>query len=39
MWNKPTGEACPTCGQPLAFAAKGKITCSNKECGFSKDQE
>ena len=38
MWNKPTGEACPTCGQPLAFAAKGKITCSNKECGFSKDQ-
>jgi DNA topoisomerase-1 len=37
MWNKPTGEACPDCGQPLAFAAKGKITCSNKECKFSKD--
>ena len=39
MWNKPTGEVCPTCGQPLAFAAKGKIACSNKECGFSKEQE
>jgi DNA topoisomerase-1 len=39
MWNKPTGEACPTCGQPLAFAAKGKIKCSNKECGFEKDAE
>lgn len=39
MWNKPTGEACPECGQPLAFAAKGKITCSNKECKFTKTQE
>lgn len=39
MWNKPTGEACPNCGQPLAFAAKGKIKCSNKECGFEKDAE
>lgn len=38
MWNKPTGELCPTCGQPLAFAAKGKIACSNKECGFTKEQ-
>ena len=39
MWNKPTGEACPKCSQPLAFAAKGKITCSNKECKFTKDAE
>lgn len=37
MWNKPTGENCPNCGQPLAFAAKGKIKCSNKECGFEKE--
>ena len=36
MWNKPTGELCPDCGQPLAFAAKGKITCSGKGCGYSK---
>ncbi|EKE25733.1 MAG: hypothetical protein ACD_5C00050G0003 [uncultured bacterium] len=39
MWNKPTGESCPDCTQPLAFAAKGKIVCSNKECKFSKDAE
>lgn len=37
MWNKPTGELCPDCGQPLAFAAKGKITCSNKDCKFTKE--
>ena len=37
MWNKPTGEMCPTCGQPLAFAAKGKLKCSDKECGFEKE--
>ena len=37
MWNKPTGELCPDCNQPLAFAAKGKIKCSNKDCKFEKD--
>lgn len=39
MWNKPTGEMCPDCGQPLAFAAKGKIACSNKECKHIEDQK
>ncbi len=39
MWNKPTGEMCPKCAQPLAFAAKGKIKCGNKDCGFEKDGE
>ena len=39
MWNKPTGELCPDCQSPLAFAAKGKINCSNKECAFTKEQE
>lgn len=38
MWNKPTGELCPKCSQPLAFAAKGKIACSNKDCHFTKEQ-
>lgn len=38
MWNKPTGEMCPKCGQPLSFAAKGKTKCSNKECSFEKEQ-
>jgi DNA topoisomerase-1 len=37
MWNKPTGELCPDCNQPLAFAAKGKIKCSNKDCGATFD--
>ncbi|HOW60690.1 MAG TPA: type I DNA topoisomerase [Candidatus Moranbacteria bacterium] len=36
MWNKPTGDFCPNCGQPLAFAAKGKIKCSGKGCKFEK---
>jgi DNA topoisomerase-1 len=37
MWNKPTGELCPDCQNPLAFAPKGKIKCSNKECKFEKE--
>jgi DNA topoisomerase-1 len=37
VWEKPTGEACPTCSQPLVFAAKGAIKCSNKECSFTKE--
>jgi DNA topoisomerase-1 len=37
MWNKPTGELCPNCNQPLTFAAKGKIKCSNKDCGATFD--
>lgn len=39
LWNKPTGEKCPTCQAPLTFAAKGMIKCSNKECDFSKAAE
>lgn len=35
-WNKPTGEICPRCGSLLAFAAKGKVRCSNKECQYEK---
>ena len=38
MWEKPTGELCPTCSQPLVFAPKGIIKCSNKECTFTKEQ-
>jgi len=33
MWNKPTGEKCPTCGELMSFG-KGKTSvCGNKECG------
>ncbi|TSC83983.1 MAG: DNA topoisomerase I [Parcubacteria group bacterium Gr01-1014_13] len=38
MWEKPTGEFCPDCKNPLVFAAKGIIKCSNKECVFTKEQ-
>lgn len=37
LWNKPTGEECPKCKSLLVFAAKGKMKCSNKECGFEKE--
>jgi DNA topoisomerase I len=36
LWQKPNGETCPDSGDLLVFAAKGKIKCSNKECGFEK---
>ncbi|MFA7209749.1 MAG: type I DNA topoisomerase [Parcubacteria group bacterium] len=36
LWNKPTGEKCPKCGNLLVFAAKGKTKCSDKECKFEK---
>lgn len=39
MWDKPTGEKCPDCKSLLAYAAKGMVKCSNKECGFKKEQE
>ncbi len=37
MWEKPTGEFCPECKQPLVFAPKGVIKCSNKECAYKKE--
>lgn len=35
--TKPTGEMCPTCGNPLIFAAKGMVKCSAKGCDFKKE--
>lgn len=37
LWDKPTGEMCPDCGQSLVYAAKGGTKCSNKECGYKKE--
>ncbi len=37
LWDKPTGEKCPDCSQPLTYGAKGMIKCSSKECGFKKE--
>lgn len=34
--GKPTGEKCPDCEAPLIEDAKGKIKCSDKECGYEK---
>ncbi|OGH92949.1 MAG: DNA topoisomerase I [Candidatus Magasanikbacteria bacterium RIFOXYD2_FULL_39_9] len=39
LWEKPTGEFCPTCKQPLTYAPKGVIKCSSKECDFKKNTE
>jgi DNA topoisomerase-1 len=39
LWEKPTGEMCPESNDPLVFAAKGVIKCSNKECSFKKTAE
>ncbi len=36
LWDKPTGELCPESNDPLVFAAKGAIKCSNKGCGYIK---
>lgn len=35
LWDKPTGEKCPTCGSLMVEKGK-KIMCSNKECNFIK---
>ena len=34
LWQKPTGEKCPTCGSLLTEDLKGAIKCSNKECAY-----
>ncbi len=39
LWQKPIGEKCPQCQSLLVFAAKNKIRCSNKACGFEKEIE
>ncbi len=35
LWNKPTGESCPNCKQPVVYGPKGTVKCSSKECGYS----
>ncbi|MBI4709221.1 MAG: type I DNA topoisomerase [Candidatus Portnoybacteria bacterium] len=39
LWDKPTGETCPKCGSLLISDKKGRIKCSNKECGFIQKEE
>lgn len=40
LWNEPTGEKCPECGNLLVKKVLKKgtvISCSNIKCGFKKD--
>lgn len=39
LWNKPTGEGCPTCGSLLVAGARGVVRCSQKECDYSRSDE
>ena len=42
IWNEPTGEKCPVCGELLVkkFLKSGnKIACSSKTCKYSKPLE
>lgn len=32
LWDRPTGEPCPVCKEPMVFAKSGAVICSNKEC-------
>lgn len=36
LWNKPTGEPCPRCQNPMVYQVKGQEKCSNKECRYEK---
>lgn len=38
LWDKPTGEFCPTCKAPMVFNRKGETACSNKKCGAEKSE-
>ncbi len=33
-WDIPTGEKCPTCGEPVIKTPRGTVKCSNKDCGY-----
>ncbi len=37
LWERPTGEVCPTCAKLLVFGGKDVVKCSDKECGFKKE--
>ena len=42
LWNEPTGEICPTCGNLLVkkvLKAGTVITCSKLGCGYKKELE
>lgn len=32
VWDKPTGDKCPTCGGAMVQNKKGDVVCGNKDC-------
>lgn len=38
LWDKPVNEFCPTCSSILVETKNKQIKCSNKECGFKKNE-
>ena len=38
-WNKPNGELCPKCKEPLVEMKSGQIKCSNKDCDYTKNKD
>lgn len=42
LWNEPTGEKCPQCGELLVkknLKSGEVITCSSIKCGYKKEQQ
>ena len=39
LWNKPTGEECPSCGSLIVLGAHGVVRCSQKECSYSRAED
>ena len=42
LWNEPTGEKCPECGELLVkktLKSGEVITCSSIKCGYKKEQQ
>jgi DNA topoisomerase-1 len=37
-WNKPSGQKCPVCGEPLVEknqrSMEGKLVCQNPQCKY-----
>ncbi|MBQ7369963.1 MAG: type I DNA topoisomerase [Clostridia bacterium] len=38
-WDIPTGDRCEKCGSPLVQSARGKVKCSNRDCGGKSESE
>ena len=39
LWDKPTGDICPTCGSLIIQTKSGRMKCSNPDCPSNKNQK